>query len=172
MTKKPSEGKAPVTGRSAEERMKARQATEAGATVVAKRIQDAIEHRGRLVLGDAAARYSARSPSLRRLVTSTRRDVDQPDVIEWLAPLAGGERPLGSLEFNEAWDDWYKLRGLNQQIDDAWADVERLLGGEQGRTDQVFRAAVAIVAGLVDEWEALMANEHPLGRIVRATSSS
>lgn len=167
MTKKPSEGKAPTTGRSAKARMAARQTTEAGRQVVAKRIQDAVEHRGRVVLGDAAVRYSHRSPSLRRLVTSTRRDVGQPDVNEWLAPLARGERPLGSLEFDEAWDQWDRLRTLNQKIDDAWAEVERLLGEEHGGADQEFRVAVAIVKDLVNEWEELMAAEHPLGRIVR-----
>lgn len=147
--------------------MAARQTTEAGRQVVAKRIQDAIEHRGRVVLGDAAARYSAQSPSLRRLVTSTRRDVDQPDVNEWLEPLAGGERPLGSLDFNEAWDEWDKLRALNQKIDGAWADVERLLGDEHDGADRQFGAAVETVKDLVDKWEGVMAAEHPLGRMIR-----
>lgn len=167
MTKKPSEGKAPVTGRSARARMAARQTTEAGRQVVAKRIKDAIEHRGRVVLGDAAARYSAQSPSLRRLVTSTRRDVDQPDVNGWLAPLAGGERPLGGLDFNEAWDQWDQLRALNQKIEGAWAGVERLLGDEHGEGAREFRTTVDDLKGLVDEWEELMAIDHPLGRIVR-----
>ena len=152
--------------------MAARQTTQAGRQVVAKRIQDAIEHRGRVVLGDAAVRYSNRSPSLRRLVTSTRRDVDQDDVNAWLEPLAGGERPLGGLEFNEAWDQWDKLRELNQKIDDAWAEVERLLGDEHSGADRQFGAAVKGVKALVDEWEEMMAAEHPLGRVARLSAQS
>lgn len=151
--------------------MAARQTTEAGRQVVAKRIKDAIEHRGRVVLGDAAVRYTPRTPSLHRLITSTRRDVDQDDVNAWMERLAGAERSLGGLEFNEAWDDWDKLRGLDQKIESAWAEVERLLGDEHDGADREFRTTVDVVKVLVDEWEELMAVEHPLGRIVRPRSA-
>lgn len=170
MTKKPSEGKAPLTGRSGRQRVEDRQKTEPGAKVVAKRIQNAIEHRGRVVLGDAAARYSSKFEPTRRLAETAMRDIAEPDVRRWLRSLSKGKRPLVTGSFDDAWMRWQRLRELDEAIENAWSDVELLLRNAPGAPDHGFDGTYEIIDTLVDAWEALMGIEHPLGQILRMTA--
>lgn len=171
MTKKPSEGKAPLTGRSGRQRIEDRRKTEAGGKVIEKRHQDAIEHRGRVVLGDAAARYSSRHEPTRRLVATALRDIGEGDVRRWLGTLSNVKRSVESASFEMAWSRWQRLRELDKAIESAWASVELLLKNAPGAPDCGFDGSYDIVEELVDEWEALIGIEHPLGRIMRMTSS-
>jgi hypothetical protein len=170
MTKKPSEGKAPVTGRSGRQRVEDRRKTEAGAKVVAKRIQDAIELRGRVVLGDAAARYSSKLEPTRRLAGTALREIGERDVRRWLRTLSSGKRPLVTPSFDDVWRRWQRLRELDKAIEAAWADVELLLRNAPDGPDCGFDGAYDVVETLVDEWEAEMEIEHPLGQIMRITA--
>lgn len=171
MTKKPSEGKAPLTGRSGRQRVEDRRATPKGDKVVAKRIQNAIEHRGRVVLGDTAARYSSQHEPTQRLVTATLRDTGQQDVRRWLRTLSKGKRPLVTPGFDVAWTRWQRQRELDKAIEMAWSDVELLLSNAPGAPDHGFDGTYDIIVELVNEWEALIGIEHPLGQIMRMTAS-
>ena len=156
MSKKPSEGKAPVTGRSGRQRVEDRQKTEAGAKVIAKRHMAAIEHRGRVVLGDAAARYSSRHEPTQRLVATAFRDIAESDVRDWLDTLSKGKPPFLNPTFEIVWSRWQKLRELNAAIENAWADLELLLRNAPGSPDHGLDGTYDIIDTLVDEWEALM----------------
>ena len=170
MTKKPSEGKEPLTGRSGRQRVKETQKTEAGAKVVAKRIEDAIELRGRLVLGDAAARYSSKLEPTRLLAGTALRDNGERDVRLWLHTLSSGKRPLVTPSFDDVWRRWQRLRQLDKAIEAAWADVELLLRNEADGPDCGFDGTYDIIDTLIEEWESLMGIEHPLGQIMRMSA--
>lgn len=170
MTKKPSEGKAPLTGRSGRQRVEDRRKTEAGAKVVAKRIQDAIEHRGRVVLGDAAARYSSKLEPTRRLAATALRDIGETDVKRWLRTLSKGKRPLVTASFDDVWRRWRRIRELDKAIEAAWADVELLLRNAPEGPDHGFDGTYDVIETLVDAWEAEMEIEHPLGQIMRMSA--
>lgn len=170
MTKKPSEGKAPITGRSGRERVKDRQKTEAGAKVIEKRYQDAIEHRGRNVIGDAVVRYASRHPTLRGLIALASRDTGQEDVLIWLDGLAQGEPPLEHATFLEGWDRWQRLRELDQKIESACAGLDLLLTSAPDAPDEVYQEIFGLIDQLVLEWEEMMGIVHPLGHIMRMTA--
>lgn len=172
MRKKPSEGKAPVLGRSARERVKAREETETGAQNVAKRRGEAIETRSRVVVGDAALRYASRHPSVRSLIATAIRESAQEDVRRRLATAVHQEPPLESIPFNDAWDRWKRLRMLDQQIESAWAGLEVLLNDAPDAGDEVFDAVFARIEQLAASWEKMMGIVHPIGRLMRITSSS
>lgn len=168
--KKPSEGKAPILGRSARERVKAREKTEAGAQNVAKRRNNAIETRSRVVVGDAALRYAPRHPSVRNLIATAIQESGQEDVRRRLARAIHGEPPLENTPFDDAWGRWERLRSLNQKIESAWAGLKLLLAEAPDADDEVYDTAFAVLEELAIEWEKLMGIVHPIGRLMRISS--
>lgn len=169
--KKPSEGKAPITGRTARERAKARAASAAGAERAEKERQEAIKTRSRVVVGETAEKLAPELRMVRQLIARAMQGSGQPDVRARLRELSGGEDELGApTDYLTTWDFWQRLRVVDQKLDSAWAAIETLLETDPQASDHVFEELCAQVDILVSDWEGMMGIEHPVGRLMRVTS--
>jgi hypothetical protein len=171
MNMKPSEGKVPVTGRSAKERAKAREASPANAERAAEKRNEAIRTRSQIVVGETAERLATDYQPARQLIAAAIRG-STPDVEARLTELAGGEEPLGArVEFLDLWERWRKMRALDGSLATAWTEMESLLVSAPELSDERFDEICASLETRVTEWEALLGCEHPVGRLLRMTNS-
>ena len=172
MTKKPSEGKAPITGRSARDRAKARKASAAGAARADKERREAIAVRSRVVLGEIAEALASDHRAVRQLMVAAMRRSGQPDVQARLRDLTGGREGIASLtDYNPTWDVWQQMRRINGDLETVWARLETLLTTEFDTAEDVFEDLFVQIEVLVTEWEKLIGVDHPAGQLMRITAT-
>lgn len=171
MTKKPSEGKIPITGRSARERAKAREASAAGAARADKDRREAIAVRSRVVFGETAEALAPDHRAVRQLMVAAMRASGQPDVRAKLRQLAGGQEGVAALtDYNPTWDLWQEMRCINRQLETAWDRLETFLTTAPETSDEEFEDLFRSIEALVGEWEKLIGADHPAGQLMRMTS--
>lgn len=170
MNRKPSEGKVPVTGRSARERAKAREASAAGAERGAEKRREAVRTRSQIVVGETSERLATKYRPVRQLIAAAIRG-STPDVEARLTMLSAGAEALGArVEFQELWERWRKMRVLDGSLARAWTEMESLLVSVPQLSDEDFNGICASLEARVAEWEELLGCEHPIGGLLRMTT--